>query len=116
MQRIATAWTGQVDAPVAIEPIDDVDQWTIQLRGSRPLWKYRWASGEEVYVSQASGEVVQYTTPGSRVGAYLGPIPHWLYFTPLRKHASQWSTLVIWLSALGTATALVGIILGLSCA
>ena len=53
-------------------------------------------------------------TPGSRLGAYLGPIPHWLYFTPLRKHASQWSTLVIWLSALGTATALVGIILGLS--
>jgi hypothetical protein len=57
---------------------------------------------------------VQYTTPASRIGAYLGPIPHWLYFTPLRKHGPQWSTLVIWLSALGTATAVLGIIVGIS--
>ena len=44
------------------------------------------ADGEQVYVSQVSGEVVQYTTTASRLGAYLGAIPHWLYFTPLRKH------------------------------
>ncbi len=112
MQRIATAWRGDADAPVAIEPIADVDQWTLQLRGSMPLWKFRWAGGEEVYVSQSSGEVVQYTTPGSRLGAYLGPIPHWLYFTPLRKHARQWSMLVIWLSALGTVTAMLGVTVG----
>ena len=36
------------------------------------------------------------------------------YFTPLRKHGPQWSRLVIWLSALGTAAAMVGLIVGLS--
>ena len=33
-----------------------------------------------------TAEVVQYTTTSSRFWAYLGAIPHWLYFTPLRKH------------------------------
>ena len=51
-----------------------------------------WPNGEQVYVSQTSGEVVQYTTTASRLGAYLGPIPHWLYFTPLRVHQQAWST------------------------
>ena len=113
MLRIATAWVGQSTAPATIELIDDVDQWTIQLRRLAPLWKYAWPTGEHVYVSQSSGEVVQYTTTASRLGAYLGPIPHWLYFTPLRKHGPQWSSLVIWLSALGTATAMLGIIVGI---
>jgi hypothetical protein len=67
-----------------------------------------------VYVSQRSGEVVQYTTTASRLGAYAGPIPHWLYFTPLRRHGPQWSALVIGLSALGTVTAILGIIVGVS--
>ena len=31
-------------------------------------------------------EVVQYTTTGSRLGAYVGAIPHWFYFTPLREN------------------------------
>ncbi len=114
MRRVATAWTGQAASPETVESIDDVDQWTIQVRGLKPLWKFAWASGEHVYVSQASGEVVQHTTPASRLGAYLGPIPHWLYFTPLRKHGPLWSTLVIWLSGLGTGTAILGIIIGIS--
>ena len=114
MRRMAMAWVGRSVAPASIESIDDVDQWTIQLRAFMPLWKYTWPGGEHVYVSQTSGEVVQYTTTAARLGAYLGPIPHWLYFTPLRKHGPQWSTLVIWLSALGTATAIVGIVVGLS--
>ena len=114
MLRVATAWTGRAASAVTVESIDDVDQWTIQVRGLKPLWKYAWASGEHVYVSQASGEVVQYTTTASRLGAYLGPIPHWLYFTPLRKHGPLWSTLVIFVSGLGTGTAILGIIIGIS--
>ena len=36
--------------------------------------------------------------------AYFGAIPHWMYFTALRKHGPQWSAFVIWLrSSLGTA-------------
>ncbi len=59
-----------------------------------------------------TGGVVQYTTRASRLGAYLGPIPHWLYFTALRKHGEQWSQVVIWASGLGTIVAILGITVG----
>ena len=69
------------------------------------LLKYSWPNGEQVYVSPASGEVVQYTTAASRLGAYLGPIPHWIYFTPLRKHQLAWNRLITWSSGIGTIAA-----------
>ena len=87
MLRVAAAWTGQPASAAHVEPVDEVDQWTVGgVFRDRPLWKYSWADGEQVYVSENSGEVVQYTTTASRLGAYVGAIPHWLYFTPLRKH------------------------------
>jgi hypothetical protein len=56
---------------------------------------------------------VQYTTTASRLGAYAGPITHWFYFTPLRKHGLEWSKVVIWSSGIGTVAALLGIVVGL---
>ncbi len=116
VQRIASAWVGQPPGGATVEAIDDADQWTVEgtFRSLTPLWKYSWPNGEQVYVSQVSGDVVQYTTTWSRVGAYLGPIPHWLYFTPLRKHGPQWSRLVIWSSGIGTFSAILGILIGVS--
>jgi len=112
--RIASAWTAQPVGAAKTESLQDVDQWTVQggLRNLRPLWKYSWPNGEQVYVSGASGEVVQYTTSASRFWAYLGAIPHWLYFTPLRKHQPEWSRLVIWTSGIGAVVALMGIAIG----
>jgi hypothetical protein len=114
MRQLASAWTNQSPAAARVEQLRDVDQWTIQgqFRTLQPLWKYSWPDGGQVYVSEATGDVVQYTTSRSRLQAYLGPIPHWLYFTPLRKHAPQWSALVICSSAAGTFAALLGIIVG----
>jgi hypothetical protein len=113
LQRAAAAWTGQPASAATVTSID-VDQWTVQetFRNLQPLWKYSWPNGEQVYVSETSGEVVQYTTTRSRIGAYLGPIPHWLYFTPLRKHPPQWNAVVIWVSGIGTLTAILGLIVG----
>jgi uncharacterized membrane protein len=115
-RRVASAWTRQPVSAATVETIGDADQWTVQgsFRSVRPLSKYSWPNGEEVYISQRSGEVVQYTTRASRIGAYLGPIPHWLYFTPLRKHQPQWSAVVIWTSGIGTIAALLGIVIGIS--
>jgi hypothetical protein len=115
VDRIAAAWTRQPVSTARVEAVEEVDQWTVQsgVRNIRPLWKYSWPNGEQVYVSQASGEVVQYTTRGSRLGAYVGAIPHWLYFTPLRKHGPEWSRVVIWSSGIGTISALLGIIIGI---
>ena len=114
MKRAAAAWTGQPVSAATVTSID-VDQWTVQetFRNLQPLWKYSWPNGEQVYLSETSGEVVQYTTTRSRMGAYLGPIPHWLYFTPLRKHQARWSAVVIWVSGIGTVAAILGLILGI---
>ncbi len=116
MDRVASAWTGESVGGARFESIDEADQWTVEdaFRDLRPLWKYSWADGQQAYISQASGEVVQYTTTASRIGAYLGPIPHWLYFTPLRAHRVQWRIVVIWASAIGTMTAILGFSIGLT--
>jgi hypothetical protein len=115
MDRIASAWSGQAVSTAYLAPIEEVDQWTIQggLRNVKPLWKYSWPDGQQLYISQATGEIVQYTTTASRLGAYLGPIPHWLYFTPLRKNGLLWSRIVIWTSGIGTLGALLGIVIGI---
>jgi hypothetical protein len=111
--RIAAAWAGQPVSVARVESMDAVDQWTVQgpLRALRPLWKYAWPNGEQLYIAEASGDVVQYTTTKSRLGAYAGAIPHWLYFTPLRAHQSQWSNVVIWSSGLATVAAVLGLVI-----
>jgi PepSY-associated TM region len=112
--RVASRWVGQPISAATVESLDRVDQWTVQgsFRTQRPLQKYSWPNGEQVYVSRASGEVVQYTTISGRIGAYLGPIPHWLYFTPLRRHQAAWSRVVIWTSGLATIAAALGLVVG----
>jgi len=116
MRRVAARWAGRREEDAAIEPVERVDQWTVQgpLRTLRPLWKYAWPDGRQVYVAQSTGEVVQYTTRASRAGAYLGPIPHWLYFTPLRSRPAQWSAVVIWSSGAGTIAAILGLAIGVT--
>jgi PepSY-associated TM region len=112
--RIASTWTGQSLSEAKVESINEVDQWTVQgaLRNLRPLWKYSWPNGEQVYVSGVSGEVLQYTTTQSRFWAYLGAIPHWLYFTPLRRNQALWSRSVIWTSGAATVAAILGLAIG----
>ncbi len=112
--RIATAWTSQPPASAKVEENTEEDQWTVsgEFRALRPLLKYSWPNGEQVYVSTVTGDVVQYTTHASRTEAYFGAIPHWLYFTPLRKNGNNWSRFVIWASGLGTLVAVLGIVIG----
>jgi hypothetical protein len=114
VHRAAARWTGQRAETATVEEMTDVDQWTVQtrLRDLQPLYKFSFPNGEQVYISANTGEVEQYTTTGSRWGAYVGAIPHWLYFTPLRKHGPEWSKIVIWSSAIGTGSAILGMIVG----
>lgn len=55
---------------------------------------------------------MQDTTRGARLGAYLGAIPHWLYFTPLRANGPLWAEVVVWLSGSGTVMSILGLIAG----
>jgi len=114
--RTAAAWTAQSPNAAKTESVATVDQWTVGGVYNRyaPLTKYSWPNGDEVYVSEVTGQVVQYTTRVSRLGAWLGPVPHWLYFTPLRRNPRLWSKIVIWLSGVATVVAILGLIAGLS--
>ena len=46
-------------------------------------------------------------------GRTSAPIPHWLYFTPLRKHQPEWFQFVVWSSLIGTITALMGVVIAI---
>ena len=101
-------------AEAQVEPVE-VDQWTLQQRRYAPLYKASFADerGTVLYVSGLTGEVVQDTHRSERVWNWLGAVPHWLYFTPLRRDGALWSQVVIWASLLGTFLTLTGIYVGL---
>ena len=82
-----------------------------RLRNLRPLWKYSWANGEQVYIGE-SGDVLLHTTTGSRLAAYVSAVPHWLYFTPLRKHQPFWIRFTTYAAVVGTAGAVFGVVIG----
>ena len=102
-----------------IEPqlMDRPDQWTIQsFRGTQPLYHVRMgdAAGSELYISGASGTVIQDTNRKERVLSWLGVIPHWLYPTVLRENGPLWTQIVIWTSVIGTFLTATGLYVGLS--
>ena len=55
---------------------------------------------------------MQYTTFGTRFAAHVSAIPHWVYYTPLRKNQRAWVRFVVWTSGIGTISAIIGIIIG----
>jgi len=95
--------------------LETPDQWTLEVARTLPL--HRIALGDpadtQLYVSEASGEIVMKTTAAERRWAYPGAILHWLYITPLRRNGARWAQLVIWASLAGTAMALTGLVWGL---
>ncbi|MFN3323264.1 MAG: PepSY domain-containing protein [Bryobacteraceae bacterium] len=100
-----------------VGPLEIEDQWTLNktVRSLKPWLKFVFddAAATEVYVSQRTGEVLQATTRSSRMGAYLGAVIHWVYFTPLRARTDLWRGVVIAVSAVGVVMCLAGIVVGL---
>ena len=92
------------------------DQWTLVERGQLPLHKLLIAdeARTELYVSPRTAEVVMLTTRGSRLLAWVGAIPHWLYFTALRTNQPLWYDIVVWTSTLGCLLAVIGLVLGVT--
>lgn len=93
--------------------IDEVDQWTISLRRQLPLEKFAIDDGlgTQLYVSPKTAQVVLATNSRTRLQAWFGAIPHWLYFLPLRKNSGLWADVVVLLSGLGTGLTVAGLIL-----
>jgi hypothetical protein len=102
------------------ERIAEADQWTVGRTHpqSYPLLRFACedASGQELYVSSRSGEIVQQSTRMERMLAWLGPIPHWIYPAALRRERALWRTSVLWLSGLGLVVTLSGMLAGMHAA
>jgi hypothetical protein len=113
-RQIVSEFTDAADNLIErIGTVEEVDQWTLTLRAELPLEKFSVNDGQgtEVYVSQRKGQVVLFTTSRDRLLAWLGAIPHWLYFVDLRKNAALWNDVVVWLASLGSILALIGVLL-----
>jgi uncharacterized iron-regulated membrane protein len=93
-----------------------VDQWTLEgvPADERPLYRFAIEdpAGTQLYVSGVSGRLVQLTTRRERFWNWLGAIPHWLYFTGLRRRAWLWTQVVIYTSLVGCFLTAIGLYLG----
>lgn len=111
----ASRWCNQ---PVLkVDTLYDLDQWIPfgQLKKELPVYKFIFDDFAEhqLYISSVSGEVIQFTDKKSRFWAWLGAIPHWIYFTRLRQDLLLWKETVVWLSGIGTIMCLAGLVVGL---
>jgi hypothetical protein len=102
--------------PRLIEALDQPDQWTVggNYARLRPLYHIALddAPRTELYIASATGEVILRSTAKTRMLAWAGAIPHWLYLTAIRRHGPFWRQLVIWASGIGCVVALLGMAVG----
>ena len=108
---------GRPVQPVSMELIER-DQWTVGDGGdgNRPLYHFIFddPAGTHIYISSTTGEVTLWTTATQRFWNWLGAVPHWLYFTELRKDGPLWSQIVIWTSLVGAFLTVLGLYLGIA--
>ena len=115
IHRVASLWC---NAPIdRIDTLNRLDQWIPfgSLKREFPIYKFHFADTEkhQLYIGSQSGEVLQFTTRNERFWAWLGAIPHWVYFTWLRQDAALWSITVIWLSGIGCLMTIAGLWVGI---
>ena len=93
-----------------------VDQWTLTYGAELPLYKFSADDtlGTQAYVSANDAAVSVFTTRHSRLLAWLGTIPHWLYFASLKQNQPLWYETVVWSSGIGCFLALLGLCLGVT--
>ncbi|MGH8855576.1 MAG: PepSY domain-containing protein, partial [Telluria sp.] len=93
------------------------DQWTVAqgLNPHRPLVRVELddPDGLELYVSPHAAEVVVETRRGERLWNWVGAVPHWIYFTELRRWPERWHNVVLGLSLPGVVLAASGLVLGI---
>ena len=106
---------GRPAQPISMELIER-DQWTVGDGGDGPFYRLIFddPAGTQIYVSSETGEVALWTTAPQRFWNWFGAVPHWLYFTELRKDGPLWSQIVIWTSIVGGFLTVLGLYLGIA--
>lgn len=101
-----------------IETITELDQWIPRTRylPHMPIFRVDINDNEGTvwYVSSKTGEVLQKLDFSDKVWAWLGAIPHWLYFKDIRINTPLWRFIVITLSFIGVLLSIAGIVLGIN--
>jgi hypothetical protein len=112
--RIAQKFAGTLNAVRYDTRLVDADQWSFGVRGRMPLHRIAVedTAGTRLYVAENGGEMVLKTTASGRFWGWTGAVLHWLYFTPLRRHAALWNETIVWLSIAGTVMCVVGLAWG----
>jgi hypothetical protein len=116
-RNVASRFLGVAEERISfIRTVTEPDQWTLTQARALPLHKFSVDDEDatEVYVSPQSAEVSLVTTRRSRALAWLGTIPHWFYFTPLRVNQPVWYWTVVWVSAVGCLLAVLGLVLSVT--
>ncbi|HEV8394498.1 MAG TPA: PepSY domain-containing protein [Vicinamibacterales bacterium] len=116
-RRIASRFLGvPVSLLVDAGQLTTPDQWTLQLarRGGLQKFTVDDDAATEVYVNPRTAEVVLTTTRRDRTLAWIGVIPHWMYFSWLRTNQPVWYRTVVWTSGAACVLALLGLVLGLT--
>jgi uncharacterized iron-regulated membrane protein len=98
--------------------LDDwLDQWTPRTRfiPYLPWYKVKADDGKGTvyYVSSINGEINQKLNLEDKVWAWLGAIPHWIYFKDLRITTQKWRDVVVALSIAGVLMSITGIVIGI---
>lgn len=109
--RICQRWC---PAPVAqCDTLKSLNQWVPfgSYKEELPILKYTFDDAEHhhLYVGSRTGNVLQFTTREQRIWAWLGPIPHWIYFTWLRSDRDLWMLTVSWISGIGCLMVISGL-------
>lgn len=115
-KTIANYFLKKEIAITALETIAELDQWTPRnsFKPHLPMYKLTLNDADKniIYISSATGEVVQMLDRKERFWAWLGPIPHWIYYRDLIVNRPVWRQVIIWTSSLGVILSISGIILG----
>jgi len=102
--------------PLLTEKITELDQWIPRSFYLIHMPVYRITMDDPaqtmVYVSSKTGEIIQAHNRRDRFLAWCGPIIHWIYPKELIIRRPLWKCVVIFLSCLGIAGSLSGMIIG----
>jgi uncharacterized iron-regulated membrane protein len=112
---IESGFASESAGPTYNETIQ-LDQWTVSagLDSFRPLHRIYVNDAAEtiLYVSDKTGQIVRDTHRKERFWNWLGSTIHWIYPVQLRKNASLWNDVIVYLSLLGIISVITGTIIG----
>lgn len=115
INKVARIWC-KADI-VKIDTLNELDQWIPfeQVKKEFPIYKFYYNDEKEhqLYVGSKSGKPLQFTDRDSRLWAYLGAIPHWVYFAQLRSHTDLWKSVVVGSSLIGCFMVISGMWIGI---